>query len=294
MKPAPFAYSAPASVAEVIGLLDIFEDEAKVIAGGQSLAAMLNMRLARPANLVDLRKLGSELSYIVDEGSQVRIGALTRHAQVERFAFVGAPSLLSKAAPYIGHPSIRSRGTIGGSVAHADPAAEFPAALTALGARFVLRSVDGTREVTPEEFFLSFYMTSIEATELLTEIVVPTWGPTTGTSFVEFARRCGDFAVTGTAVAAELAPDGAIAHLGIGICGAAEVPVNVTGAASGLIGTTPSATDVRDAAHAVSDATEPADDAQASAAYRRALVAVTTEQALHQALDEAARKNELS
>ncbi|WP_336874029.1 FAD binding domain-containing protein [Rhodococcus qingshengii] len=222
MKPAPFAYSAPASVAEVIGLLDIFEDEAKVIAGGQSLAAMLNMRLARPANLVDLRKLGSELSYIVDEGSQVRIGALTRHAQVERFAFVGAPSLLSKAAPYIGHPSIRSRGTIGGSVAHADPAAEFPAALTALGARFVLRSVDGTREVTPEEFFLSFYMTSIEATELLTEIVVPTWGPTTGTSFVEFARRCGDFAVTGTAVAAELAPDGAIAHLGIGICWGAD------------------------------------------------------------------------
>ena len=131
MKPAPFAYSAPASVADAIGLLDIYEDDAKVIAGGQSLAPMLNMRLARPANLIDLRKLRPELGYIADEGSQVRIGALTRHADVERFAFAGAPALLSKAAPYIGHPSIRSRGTIGGSVAHEDPAAEFPTALTA-------------------------------------------------------------------------------------------------------------------------------------------------------------------
>ena len=178
MKPAPFDYLAPTRIEEVLDVLREYGDEAKVLAGGQSLVPMLNFRLARPAVLVDINQVAG-LDGIRAEDGTLRIGAMSRQRALERHLSSGPPTvrrtLLREALGYIGHPQIRARGTVGGSLAHADPAAELPAAVSALGATLVIRSADGSREVAPEDFFEGFFTTSLAAEELLTEIRVPAW-----------------------------------------------------------------------------------------------------------------------
>lgn len=192
MKPPPFDYVAPKTVDEALAVLAEHGDEAKVLAGGQSLVPLLNFRLARPSLVVDVNRL-HELDY-VDGG---RIGALTRMRHVEREAH----RLLRLAAAHVAHPQIRNRGTIGGSVAHADPAAEIPAALLALDARVRLRSARGERELPVGEFVLGAFATALEPDELLVEIVVPEQPAGARFGFAEFARVHGDFAVAGVAAA---------------------------------------------------------------------------------------------
>ena len=216
MKPARFAYEAPRTLDQTLGALS---EGARVLAGGQSLVPMMNFRLAQPERLVDINRV-EELGHLGADGGALRIGALTRQAALERSGLVaqGWP-LLRQAVRFVGHPQIRTRGTVGGSVAHADPAAELPVALTALDARFHLRSARGARTLRADEFFVSHFTTALEPDELLVEIEVSPPPEGTRTAFAEHSRTHGDFATAGAAVA--IAPG---EHCAIALLGAAPVP----------------------------------------------------------------------
>jgi CO/xanthine dehydrogenase FAD-binding subunit len=228
VKPAPFEYRAPATVDEALPLLG---PDSTVLAGGQSLVPLLNLRLARPEVVVDINGI-SELDYIRGGDGPLRIGAMTRQVTLERSDLIRRRSpLLHKAIRLVGHSQIRSRGTVGGSVAHADPAAELPVALTALGARFHLHSPGGTRAVDASEFFLGPLYTVREVDELLVEIEVPEQPDGAGSGFAEHARTHGDFATAGAAAAA--APGG---PAGIVLLGAGPRPVRAEAAERALAG----------------------------------------------------------
>ncbi len=264
MKPPPFSYRPARSLNEALQLLA--EPDAKALAGGQSLVPLLNFRLARPRLLVDLNPV-TELSYLRRSGGVLRIGALTRQAVLERSELVARDwPVLRQAVSMVAHPAIRNRGTIGGSVAHADPKAELPVALTALDARFHVRSARGTRTLAAVELFRGPMMTALEADEVLTEIEVPPAPAGARMAFAEFARTHGDFALAGAAVV--LAPG---EHAAVAVLGAASTPVRALAAEQAL----------RDGA---SDA-----EAGALAAagiedrYRRALITAMVTQAAGQA-----------
>jgi CO/xanthine dehydrogenase FAD-binding subunit len=226
VKPAPFDYRAPASIDEALPLLGL---DSAVLAGGQSLVPLLNLRLARPELVVDINGI-EELDHIGTDGSSLRIGALTRQAALERSELVrhGWP-LLHKAIGLVGHPQIRTRGTVGGSVAHADPAAELPVALTVLDARYRLRSPAGERVLGAADFFRGPLYTAREPDELLVEIEIPAQPEGAGSGFAEHARTHGDFATAGAA--AVVAPHG---HAAIALLGAGPVPVRAEAAARAL------------------------------------------------------------
>jgi CO/xanthine dehydrogenase FAD-binding subunit len=226
VKPARFRYEAPHTVDAALGLLG---DDAKVLAGGQSLVPIMNFRLARPATLVDINRV-DELAYLRRRAGRLHIGALTRHATLERSALVGrAWPLLRQAVRHVGHPQIRSRGTVGGSCAHADAAAELPVALTALGARFHVRARAGRRVLGAGEFFVSHLATALSDDELLVEIEVPPLPGGAGTAFAEYARTHGDWAMAGAAVVR------AAGHAAIALLGAAPTPVRAREAEQALV-----------------------------------------------------------
>jgi carbon-monoxide dehydrogenase medium subunit len=227
VKPAPFDYRAPVTTEDALALLG---PDSTVLAGGQSLVPLLNLRLARPELIVDINGV-AELDYLRADDGPLRIGALTRQAELERSDLVrrGWP-LLHKAVRLVGHPQIRSRGTVGGSVAHADPAAELPAALMAMGARLHLRSPGGSRAIDVADFYLGPLYTAREPDELLVEIEVPQQPPGAGAGFAEYARTHGDFATAGAAAA--VAPD----RVGIALLGAGPVPARAEAAERALAG----------------------------------------------------------
>jgi carbon-monoxide dehydrogenase medium subunit len=199
VKPAAFAYDDPRELDDALALLALEGEDVKVLSGGQSLVPLLNFRLARPDRLVDLNRV-EELAYIRAEGDVLRIGALARHVDLERSEEVASGwPLLAQAVRFVGHPQIRARGTVCGSVAHADPSAELPVALAALDGRFHVRSVRGSRVLGAEELFLGFFTTALEPDELLVEIEVPAPPAGSGSAFVEHARTHGDFALGGAA-----------------------------------------------------------------------------------------------
>ena len=217
MKPAPFDYFDPTTVEETLGLLGEFGDEAKLLAGGQSLMPMLNLRLARPSKLVDINGV-TALAHLGTDGDDLLIGALTRQRTLEDADLPdGAWSLLPRALHHVGHVHIRNRGTVGGSIAHADPAAELPAAFCALGARMVIRGPSGEREVPAETFFRGYFTTAVGPDELLTAIRVPPWPTRSGAAFVEVARRHGDFAQVGVAAALAIGDEGEVRRAGIAV-----------------------------------------------------------------------------
>jgi CO/xanthine dehydrogenase FAD-binding subunit len=279
MKPPPFEYHDPRTIDETLSMLSEYGSEAKILAGGQSLVPMLNFRLMRPERLIDINNV-AELDFLHVHDHVMRIGALTRHATVEHSSEVAKHvPLLAEAIRFVGHVQIRNRGTVGGSVVHADPAAELPVALAALDARFHLRSRRGIRTVSPEAFFVTHLTTSLEPDELLTEIEVPSV-PRTGFAFVEFARRHGDFALGGSAVLLGLTTDAICERVAIGLLGAAPTPVRATDAEQWLRGqpvTTQTA--VEAARRAVAHA-DPAGDIHGSSEYRLGLVEVTVRHAL--------------
>jgi CO/xanthine dehydrogenase FAD-binding subunit len=228
VKPAPFEYRAPSSVEEALSLLG---PESTVLAGGQSLVPLLNLRLARPELVVDINGI-AELDYVRHDGDCLRIGAMTRQVTLERSELVARRwPLLGKVVRFVGHAQIRTRGTVGGSVAHADPAAELPVALTALGARFHLRSAGGTRVVGPSELFIGPLWTAREPDELLVEIEVPAQPEGAGSGFAEHARTHGDFATAGAA--AVIAPG---RKAGIALLGTGSVPARAEEAERALAG----------------------------------------------------------
>ena len=289
MKPAPFEYHAPSTAAEAVATLAELGDEAKLLAGGQSLVPMLNLRLARFEHLVDIGRIG-DLRGVARRDDHVVVGATTRDAALEVDPTIVADvPLLAAVTPYIGHFQIRNRGTIGGSLAHADPAAEYPAVAVALDATFELASTTGSRTVPASEFFTGVWSTALEADELLTSIAFPVWTGRTGCGVAEFARRHGDFAIAGAVAAVELAPDDTVARCAVAVFGAAGTPVRATSAEATAVGRRAADVDAaelgREAINAIEDVT---DDPQVPAAYRRrigeAMVADAWRRAIGQAV----------
>ena len=289
MKPAPFEYFRPRSLDEALSLLAEHAGEAKPLAGGQSLIPAMNFRLATPSVLIDLNDL-SDLNYIKDDSSGIRIGGMTRQRSLERSAVVSKRfPLIAETLPHIAHPAIRNRGTIGGSLAHADPAAELPAVMLALKATLTVRSTSETREVPAEEFFIGLFTTALQPGELLTEIRIPAAAARSGFAFQEISRRHGDFALVGVATAVQIHEDGRCADARIALLSVGDRPTLAEEAAKTLTGQMPSTELIRSAADAAATRDiDPPSDIHASARYRRQLANVLTRRALERAFERAA------
>jgi carbon-monoxide dehydrogenase medium subunit len=291
MKPAPFQYFAPVDMDEALSLLAEYGQEAKLLAGGQSLIPTMNFRLSQPAVIIDLNRI-SELNYIRENKSGgLCIGAMTRQRQLERSDAVARKApLVYETMPFIAHPQIRNRGTVGGSLAHADPAAEFPAVFSALNARFRLRSQNGERRVSVDDFFTGMFSTALEADEMLVEIETPPLPPRSGCAFREVARRHGDYAIVGIATAVTLDKKDRCQEAKIVFLSVGEGPVQARQAAGILKNETPTAEIIRAAAEAAAlQDIDPGDDLHASAAYRRHLANTLTTQALTLAFERASQ-----
>lgn len=286
MKPAPFAYRAPDTIEAVLELLSEYGEESRLLAGGQSLVPLMVMRLARPAVLIDLNHCHG-LSYVEVERGVLRSGAMTRQIAIERAPGVASgASLLAKAMRYVGPRTIRNQGTLGGTVAHADPAAEIPAAILCLDATLVLRSVRGRREVPARDFFVDSLMTVIEPDELLVEVRVPCSAPKSHAAFVEVGVRQADLALAGIAVDLKLDEAGCCAGVRLAALGGATVPRRLPSAERCLQGVAPTVAAVRDAAHAALRDIDPPSDLHASASYRMAIFPGLIERAIHEALGQ--------
>ena len=289
MKPPPFKYLAPRTLDEALAYLAEHGYDAKPLAGGQSLVPAMNFRLAAPAVLVDLNRV-EELFYIRpgDDGG-LRIGAMTRQARLERDALIAerAP-LIKETMPYVAHPQIRNRGTYGGSLAHADPAAELPAVTIALGGRLRVQSQRGERWVPAEEFFVGLFTTVLEPDELLVEIALPPLPPRTGWAFTEVSRRHGDFALVGAAAVVTLDEAGKCADVRLVYTGVGEGPAVAREAMALLRGEEPTEEAIREAAHKAAQVdVSPIGDIHASADFRRHLANVLGRRALTQAVARA-------
>jgi aerobic carbon-monoxide dehydrogenase medium subunit len=286
MKLPPVEYEAPTTVAEAIDLLAEHHDEASVLAGGQSLIPLLALRLARPEVLIDINGIG-ELSGVSATDGWVAIGAMTREYVAEKSEEVaGTVPLLAAALPLIGHDAIRSRGTIGGSLTHADPAAELPAVARALDAEFVVRGQSGERVVPAAQWFEGFLTTSRRPDELLVEVRFPTAGRGTGISFQEVARRHGDFAIVGLAASLTLS-DGAISDVRLAFAGISDVPVRAAAAEDLLVGERPSTELFDEAARRATDDIDPPADLHGSSVYRKTVAAALVRRGLRAAADNA-------
>jgi aerobic carbon-monoxide dehydrogenase medium subunit len=286
VKPAPFEYHAPDSVDDVVALLAEHGDDAKPLAGGQSLVPLLSLRLTRFDHLVDLNGVAA-LQGVRRANGHLEIGAMTRQRAVEQDAdATAAVPLLGLAIPHIGHFQIRNRGTIGGSLAHADPASELPAVAAALDAEFVVESKGASRTVGAADFFQGTFMTAIDTGELLTAVRLPVWGAGAGFGFAEFARRGGDFAVVGVAAAVQVG-GGNIQKAAIAFSGMGGTPVRASDAEAALVGSATGSVDLEAAGQAAVAATDPQDDVHASAANRRRIGAHLVERALRQAIANA-------
>lgn len=284
MKPPPFEYVAPSSVEEAVAALAEAGPDAKPLAGGQSLIPMLNFRLARPGVLVDLNGVEELAGIEAAEDGGLRIGAMTRQRAAERSRLVAerAP-LLAEALPWVAHPQIRNRGTVGGSAVHADPAAELPAVLLALAARFVARGPEGERALGAEAFFLGLFTTALAPDELLVAVELPPLPAGAGCGFAEIARRHGDYALAGAAAAVELDGEGVCRRARVAFVNAGPVPLLSEPAAEALEGERPSEARVAEAARAATEALDPPEDVHATPAYRRHLAGVLARRALARA-----------
>jgi carbon-monoxide dehydrogenase medium subunit len=292
MKPAPFEYHAPTSVEETLAHLSEYGYDAKTLAGGQSLIPMMNFRLAQPSVLIDLNNV-SDLFYIrPDQNGGLRLGAMARHNQVEHNPIVAERTpLIHEAMPQIATPQIRSRGTFGGSIAHADPSAELAAVSVALEGRFRLRSQNGERWVPANEFFVGLFTTLLEPDELLVEAEFPAMSARTGYALLELARRPHDFALVGVAAVVILDDKDRCQQTRLVFLSVGDGPVEAHQAAEALKGQVPTSEAIRATAEtAATDDIDPGSDIHASAEYRRHLAKVLVRQALERAF-ERAKKN---
>jgi carbon-monoxide dehydrogenase medium subunit len=286
MKPPPFEYLAADSVDAAVQALADSGGDGKIIAGGQSLLPMLNFRLLRPSVLVDINRI-PDLAYVRDDGDRIRIGPLTRHHALEISNIVETQlPVLHEAMGYVAHLAIRNRGTIGGSLSHADPAAELPMMSLLLDARLEVQSPAGRRTIEAQDFFLGALTTALEDGEMLVEVNLPKLRKGTGWAFEEVARRSGDFALACVAVTLSH-DDGKISDVRIGMMGVGETPMRATEAERLLAGQRYSADVVAAAVEAIRVAVEPNTDLHASSAYRRHLVGILAQRAIAKAWDRA-------
>ena len=288
MKPAPFEYFCPDEIGDAVELLSRHGEDGKILAGGQSLMPLMNLRLARPRVVVDINHL-TALDYISrGAGDELTIGALTRQRSLEQSMVVkNLNPLLAATMPLIGHFQIRNRGTIGGSLAHADPAAELPAVSLALDVEFVVTSAAGERRIPAPEFFLGYLTTAIEPTELLTEIRFPGWRPGSRWAIEEVARRRGDFAIVGVVVLLQLNATGLCELARVALFGVGDRPVRMYRGEEILLGNRPEPNIFKDVAQAVAEELDPISDVHASQEYRKEVGAFLTRKALQTALARA-------
>jgi CO/xanthine dehydrogenase FAD-binding subunit len=289
MKPAPFDYIRPDSLAEARELLAA-EEGARVIAGGQTLVPMLAMRLARPARLIDILRL-PELAGIREENGTIVVGATTRQAQAERDSVIRASvPLLAQVLPWVGHPPTRNRGTIGGSIANADPSAEIPLAAVTLGAEILLATAQGERSVPADDFFLGAMLTTLGQGDCVRAIRFPVWPcKRIGVGFFEISARRSDFAFVAAAAQVALDDEDRCIDVALGVGGVGDRPLRLD--VSSLVGTKLDAAPVSDAIHAASLELEPGSDLHASAAYRRRVAVTLGIRALEQARDDAVARS---
>lgn len=289
MIPAAFDYVRPGDLGEALRILKEREGEAKVLAGGYSLLPLLKLRLAQPALLVDIQSIGG-LDGISRTDDDFRIGARATHRRIlEDEGLASTLPIMRDAAAGIGDPQIRNWGTIGGSVAHADPSADWPAVLQALRASIVLRSTDGERVVPARGFFVDAFQTGIGAAEILTEIRIPIPPARTGSSYQKLERRAGDFSTVGAAAQMTIGDDGRIAQIGIGLTAVADAPFAATHAEDALRGAQPGEELFREAGIAAAEQSRPGTDSHGPAEYKRAMVVEMTLRALRAAAARAQR-----
>jgi carbon-monoxide dehydrogenase medium subunit len=282
MKPVSFKYFAPRAVDDALDLLATHGQEGKILAGGQSLLPAMNFRLARPSILIDINRIEA-LDYVREDGGELRIGALARHARFEAPVTGGALSaFLPRVARHIGHLPIRSRGTFCGSIAHADPASEWCLLAATLDAELVIVSRRGQRSVRPKEYFVTALTTTLEPDELLTEIRLPLLDDGWRTGFAEFSRRAGDYALAMCAAFLRF-EDGRMVEARIGLGGATDRPTRIAAAEAVLTGTDGAPGILREAGNIAAETIEPLEDIHASAEYRRDLVRAMVGRALDQA-----------
>ena len=288
MKPAPFEYYAPDSIEQALDLMNQYAGDAKILAGGQSLVPAMNFRIVQPGVLIDLNH-AAELGYVREDENVLRIGAMTRERELEFNPLISnwAP-LLTEAAPHIAHPQIRNRGTIGGSIVNADPAAELPVLMLALRARLKAKSVAGERWIDAQDFFLGMFTTALEPEEILVEIELPASPPRAGWSFMEVAPRAGDYALMGLAALVTLAEDGKCEHARLVYLNAGEGPVETQEAEKLLIGEALNDHLIEAAASKVSETEiNPFGNIHTSPEFQRHLANVLTKKALKQAAQRA-------
>ena len=284
MKPPRFDYLAPRTLDEALAHLHHHGDQAKILAGGQSLIPMLNFRLAHPGVVVDVNRL-TDLAYVRQHDGGVAVGALTRQHAVERSELVRARvPVVAEACRFIGHAPIRHRGTFGGNLAHADPASELPAVMVALEAEMAVASRAGSRAIPAGQFFIGPLTTALQPGEMLTEIRIPAAPPRSGGAFVEMARRAGDFALVGVAALVTLDEAGQCARARIALCGVGPTAVRARAAEDALTGQAPTAAVLDEAADRAAAATSPPSDVHGSAEFRRKLARHFARQALAAAI----------
>jgi aerobic carbon-monoxide dehydrogenase medium subunit len=278
-----FCYHRPASVEEAIGLLAEYGSDAKVLAGGQSLVPLLALRLSHPEHLVDIGRVGG-LDSIDEAPGGLTVGAAVRHSDVELSPVTGrAAPLVAAAMPHIGHRAIRNRGTVCGSLAHADPAAELPAVALATDAELVARSTGGERTIPATDFFLGYLSSALDETELLTAVRFPTWPARTGGSVAEVSRRHGDYALVGLAAVVGLTDAGRVERAALAFFGAGATPIRVPEAERVLVGEHADPVAFAEAADVVSKTIDPPGDNHATAAYRAHVAGVLTRRCLAEA-----------
>jgi aerobic carbon-monoxide dehydrogenase medium subunit len=290
MIPAPFDYHAPASLADAIGLLQQHGDDAKVLSGGQSLLPLLKLRLASPVHLVDIGRIPG-LEYIKEEDGYLKIGGRTRESALERSDLIKTKyPILHDTATVIADPLVRNRATVGGNLAHADPANDHPATMLALGAEVVVTGRGGERKIPIEKFFTGLFATALEPDEILTEIRIPIPPPRSGGSYVKLERKVGDFATAAAAAQVSLGATGAVERAGIGLTSAGPTPVKAVDAERFLVGKTPDSGTIAEAARLAGKAASPSPDRRGSVEYKREMARVLTARALTAAVERAGRR----
>jgi len=290
MIPAPFEYAAPKSLEEALRLVERHGDEAKILAGGQSLLPLMKLRLASPRYIVSLGRLRG-LNYIREESGEILIGGLTTHAEVAGSALLREKCpLLPETAGEIGDVQVRNRGTLGGSLAHADPAADYPAAILALNAEIIATSSSGKRKIPARDFFVDLLTTQLRPGEILTEVRVPVLGAREGTAYRKMYQPASGFAIVGAAARVAVSAKGKIQEAALGITGLAAKAYRASGVEKALRGAPANEKTVAAAVHGVAHGVEPLSDIHASAEYRREMAGVYARRALNLAIERAMAK----
>jgi aerobic carbon-monoxide dehydrogenase medium subunit len=289
MIPPAFEYLRPKTVPEAVALLQQHGDDAKILSGGQSLIPMMKLRLARPSHLIDINRIAG-LSYVKEDGGFLKIGGLTREAELEASELVRTKyPLLLDTATVIADPQVRNLATVGGNLAHGDPANDHPATMLALGAQIVATGAQGARVIAIDDFFVSLFTTALQHDEILTEIRIPSAGPRSGGAYVKLERKVGDFATAAVAVQITLDDKGAVQRAGIGLTNVGPTPLRAKSAEDALRGRKLDAATVGQAAQLAADAAQPSSDLRGPAEYKKGLIKELTKRALARAAERAGK-----